>query len=132
MGSDHTDRKVETCGVTVSKQMRPKPVSRELWNYDKLEDHWDELMLRSWVARRGKRELYQQDSVTKMLAPRALMERYLGKPGVLPAGTAMYCGTPAVTGESGGGERFEIEFEDPRLKRKLQHAYAARVLEIAD
>src|SRR5689334_6701674 len=31
VGSDHTDRKVESYGVTVSKQMCPKPVGRELW-----------------------------------------------------------------------------------------------------
>src|SRR3974377_2322833 len=31
VGSDHTDRKVETYGVTVSKQMCPKPLGRGLW-----------------------------------------------------------------------------------------------------
>jgi hypothetical protein len=132
VGSDHTDRKVETYGVTVAKQMCPKPISRELWRFDDVEAHWDELMLRSWVTRRGKRELYQEGAVTRMLAPRDLMTSYLGQPGALPVGTAMYCGTLAVIGEIGGGERFEIELEDPRLKRKLQHAYVTHGLEIAD
>lgn len=132
VGSDHTDRKVETHSVTASKQMCPKPVSRGLWKFDEVEGHWDELTLRSWVTRQGKRVLYQEGPVTKMLAPPDLMRMYLAKPGVLPVGTAMYCGTLGVNGEIGGGERFEIELEDPRSKRKLQHAYVARCLEIAD
>ena len=118
--------------MTVSKQMCPKPVSRELWRFSDVEAHWDELMLRSWVTRGGNRELYQEGAVTRMLAPRDLVARYLGSDGVLPAGAAMFCGTLPVNGTIAGGERFEIELEDPRLKRKLQHAYAVRCLHLAD
>ncbi len=31
-GSDHTDRKVESYSVTVSKQMCDKPMASELWS----------------------------------------------------------------------------------------------------
>ena len=34
LGSDHTDRKAETVGVTLAKQMCAKPVSEILWRYD--------------------------------------------------------------------------------------------------
>jgi len=132
VGSDHTDRKVETYGVTVSKQMCPKPVSRELWAFRDIESHWDDLVLRSWVTRQGTRELYQEGPVTRMLAADDLIGRYLGRRGALPVGTAMYCGTLTVNGAISGGDRFEIELEDPRLKRTLHHAYAARCLEMAD
>jgi Protein of unknown function (DUF2848) len=132
VGSDHTDRRVETYGVTVSKQMCPKPVSRELWAFPDVESHWDDLVLRSWVTRQGSRELYQEGPVTRMLAADDLIGRYLGRRGALPVGTAMYCGTLTVNGAISGGERFEIELEDPRLKRTLHHAYAARCLEMAD
>ena len=132
VGSDHTDRRVEIYGVTVSKQMCPKPVSRELWAFRDIESHWDDLVLRSWVTRQGTRELYQEGPVTRMLAADDLIGRYLGRRGALPVGTAMYCGTLTVNGAIGGGERFEIELEDPRLKRTLHHAYAARCLEMAD
>src|SRR5689334_20810976 len=33
-GSDHTDREVETYGVTVSKQMCDKPVAPRFWPFD--------------------------------------------------------------------------------------------------
>jgi hypothetical protein len=132
VGSDHTDRKVEVYGVTVSKQMCPKPVSRELWAFREVEHHWDDLILRSWVTRQGTRQLYQEGPAAKMLGAHDLMERFLGRPGVLPVGTAMYCGTLTALGTIGGGERFEIELEDPLLKRTLHHAYVARCLEMAD
>src|ERR1700683_2844251 len=31
LGSDHTDRKAATIGVTLSKQMCPKPIAAEVW-----------------------------------------------------------------------------------------------------
>ena len=31
VGSDHTDRKVETYNITASKQMCDKPIAPELW-----------------------------------------------------------------------------------------------------
>lgn len=132
VGSDHTDRKVETVSVTAAKQMCPKPISASLWRFDEIEAHWDDLMLRSWVTRDGARRLYQEGPVARMLPPRDLMSRYLGRTNVLPAGTAMYCGTLPVQGELGGGERFEIELEDPRRGRTLQHAYSVRHLELPD
>jgi len=129
VGSDHTDRKVESYGVTVSKQMCPKPLGRELWALAELESHWDRLVLRSHVTRKGNRRLYQEGEVSKMLAPRDLLGRMAG---ALPPGSAMFCGTLAVQGEIGGGERFEIELHDPVRNRSLSHEYAVRELAIAD
>ena len=132
VGSDHTDRKVEAYGVTVSKQMCPKPMGRELWSLEKVEGHWDSLLLRSHVTRKGRRWLYQEGAVDKMLTPRELLARFAGSPKVLAPGTAMFSGTLAVRGEIGGGERFEIELHDPVENRSLRHEYAIRALEIAD
>ena len=132
VGSDHTDRKVEAYGVTVSKQMCPKPVGRELWRFAELEGHWDRLVLRSHVTRQGRRRLYQEGAVSGMLAPRDLLARLADTGAKLSPGTAMFCGTLAVQGEIGGGERFEIELHDPLNHRSLGHEYATRSLAIAD
>jgi hypothetical protein len=131
VGSDHTDRKVEAYGVTVSKQMCPKPMGRELWPFGEVDPHWDRLVLRSHVTRGGRRSLYQEGEVAHMLPPRELLARHSGST-YLPPGTAMYCGTLAVRGGIGGGERFEIELHDPLLGRSLRHEYAIRSLAIAD
>jgi len=65
VGSDHTDRKAETVGVTLSKQLCAKPVGATLWRYDEVKPHWDKLKLRSTVPDGGKRRLYQEGPVTK-------------------------------------------------------------------
>ena len=38
VGSDHTDRKVESYNVTVSKQLCGKPIAPTLWRYDDTEE----------------------------------------------------------------------------------------------
>jgi hypothetical protein len=131
VGSDHTDRHIETVSVTAAKQMCPKPLGRMLWAFDEVEAHWDELILRSWVTANGVRRPYQEGAAARTLPPRELMSRYRGETGGLSPGTVMFCGTLPVYGEVGGGDRFEIEIEDPRRHTKLQHAYVARRLEIA-
>jgi hypothetical protein len=128
LGSDHTDRKAEAIGVTLSKQMCAKPVSPKLWRFGDVAPHWERLVLRSFVTRAGKRRLYQEGPVTTMRAPEELIRLYTG--GTLPAGTAMFCGTLAVHGAIGGGERFEMELDDPVLGRKLTHAYRVEQLPV--
>ncbi len=55
VGSDHTDRKIESYGVAVSKQICPKPVAPDLWRFADIADHWDELVLRAHLITGGKR-----------------------------------------------------------------------------
>jgi hypothetical protein len=122
LGSDHTDRKAEAIGVTLSKQICAKPVSPTLWRFGDVAPHWEKLVLRSFVTRGGKRRLYQEGPVTTMRAPEELIRLYTGG-GTLPPGTAMFCGTLAVHGGIEGGELFEMELDDPVLGRKLTHSY---------
>src|SRR3712207_4486305 len=39
VGSDHTDRKAETVGIALSKQLCGKPIGRTLWRLDDIESH---------------------------------------------------------------------------------------------
>jgi hypothetical protein len=129
LGSDHTDRKAEAIGVTLSKQMCAKPVGPMLWRFGDVAPHWGRLVLRSSVTRAGKRRLYQEGPVKTMRAPEELIRLYTGG-GALPAGTAMFCGTLAVHGGIEGGELFEMELDDPVLGRKLTHAYSVEQVPI--
>jgi len=131
VGSDHTDRKVETYNITVSKQMCDKPVARELWLFDDLSDHWDSLVLRSWAVDDGKRRLYQDGSVSSMLHPRDLIAGYVGESGSLEEGTAMFGGTLPAIGGIRPAHRFDFELEDPVRKRRLAHGYEIRSLPVA-
>lgn len=130
VGSDHTDRQVEAYDVTVSKQMCSKPISAELWRFDEVAAHWDQLQMRCWRERDGVRELYQQGGTAQLLHPLVLIERY-GRGQPLPAGTVLFGGTLAVHAPLGHGEAFEMELRDPVLGRSLRHAYRVKVLEVA-
>jgi hypothetical protein len=130
VGSDHTDRKVETYSVTVSKQMCDKPLAAELWDFTGVEAHWDELVLRSWVLEDERRVLYQEGPVSAMRAPGDLIERFAGK-RELPDGTVMFCGTLAAIGGVRPAIRFEFELEDPVRERRIRHGYDVVSLPIA-
>lgn len=130
VGSDHTDREVETYGVTVSKQMCDKPLSGEIWPYAEVAGHWDKLMLRSWAITDGARRLYQEGSVAAMRAPEDLIARYTDGGQALAPGTLMFGGTLPAIGGVAPADRFEFELEDPVLGRRLAHAYDIVVLPI--
>lgn len=129
VGSDHTDRKVETYNVTVSKQMCDKPISPEFWAYEDVAPHWDKLVLRSYIRENGHRAVYQEGPVAGMLPPGGLLSRWNG--GDLEDGALMFCGTLAVHGGIRPSSRFEIEIEDPVRGRKISHAYDIITLPVA-
>jgi hypothetical protein len=127
LGSDHTDRKVESYSVTVSKQMCDKPMSPVLWELEEVIAHWDQMILRSWAWFDGQRTLYQEGTLDAMLPVKELIDRGFGRSG-LPDGCAMFGGTFAAKGGIRPSVRFEYELEDPVLKRKITHAYDVIVL----
>lgn len=122
VGSDHTDRKVEAYGVTVSKQMCDKPVAPALWEFGEVEPHWDRIVLRSFATIGGTRVLYQEGTLDAMLPARELIARGFGG-GVLPDGTALFGGTFAAKGGIRPASRFEFEIDDPVLGRTIRHGY---------
>jgi hypothetical protein len=128
-GSDHTDRAVETYGVTVSKQMCDKPLAATFWALEEVAPHWDKLILRAYVTEGGKAMLYQEGSVAAMLDPLDLIKRYTTG-GRLADDTLMFCGTLAAKGGVRPTVQFAFELEDPVKGRKIAHAYTARTLPI--
>lgn len=138
-GSDHTDRQVETYGVTVSKQMCDKPVAPVFWAFDEIVAHWDQLKLRARVIENSERKIYQEGSVAAMLTPLDLIARCpLSVPGAgaakmtaqLPENTLMFCGTLAARDGVRPTEEFEFDIDDPVLARSITHAYSVRTLPV--
>ena len=121
-GSDHTDRKVETYSVTVSKQMCEIVVAPVLWELEEVTGHWDRMILRSHAWIDGARVLYQEGTLDGMLPVNDLIQRGFGGAG-LPDACAMFGGTFAAKGGIRPASRFEFELEDPVLKRSIRHAY---------
>ncbi|MCC6887650.1 MAG: DUF2848 domain-containing protein [Hyphomicrobiales bacterium] len=129
VGSDHTDRKMETYNVTVSKQLCEKPIASELWDFEEVVPHWDSLQLRSWIEQDGELRLYQEGPVTSMLAPQDIIGG-CEPGGTLREGTAMFCGTLAAKGGIRPSKRFCFELSDPVFGRRIAHSYVVVALPI--
>ena len=120
LGSDHTDRKAETMGIALSKQLCGKVLAKDLWRFDEISKHWDQIMIRSFATIGGQRTLYQEGPLAAMRHPDDLIARYGKAPS---AYTIMMCGTLGAKGGIRPAARFEMELDDPVLKRRITHAY---------
>src|ERR1043165_1387717 len=58
LGSDHTDRKAETMGIALSKQLCGKVIGSALWRFDDIKAHWDQIMIRAHAVIGEARTLY--------------------------------------------------------------------------
>lgn len=129
LGSDHTDREAETIGVTLSKQLCDKPVAADVWPFDEVAAHWDDLRLRAFIGGGDDRVAYQDGPVTAMRAPAELIGLYTGG-GTLPDGTIMFCGTLAAQGGVRPSSRFEMELHDPVRNRTISTFYVVEPLPV--
>jgi hypothetical protein len=120
LGSDHTDRKAETMGIALSKQLCGKVMGSSLWRLDEISRHWDQIIIRAFATIDGARTLYQEGPLAAMRHPDDLIARYGKK---LVPGTIMFCGTLGAKGGVRPAARFEMELDDPVLKRRMTHAY---------
>lgn len=132
VGSDHTDRHLETVGVTLSKQVCAKPIGRHCWHLDDLREHWDSIVLRSHIINDGERQLYQEGTLGHLRLPQDLLTDFQKGGSKFPAGAAMFCGTVPVRGTIQFSQQFAVELVDPVLQRSLTHRYGVKALEIAD
>jgi Protein of unknown function (DUF2848) len=128
VGSDHTDRRVESYGIAISKQVCPKIIARSAWRFEDVEPHWDRLVLRSFVEEAGKKVLYQEGTLGRLRPPRELIAGWRNGDSKLPPHIAMFCGTMPAIGAIRPSPRFAMEIEDPVLARTLSHTYQVQPL----
>jgi hypothetical protein len=127
LGSDHTDRKAEAMGIALSKQLCGKVMGAALWKFEDVSPHWDRVIIRSYATIDGQRVIYQDGPLALMRDPVDLMTRY-GRPFV--ASTIVFCGTIGAKGGIRPAARFEMELEDPVLKRRMSHGYEVVTLPV--
>jgi len=128
VASDHTDRKVESYGVAVAKQLCPKIIARTAWRFEEVEPHWDRLVLRSFIEEGGRKVLYQEGPLAEIRAPRDLIAGWRDGDTRLPAHAALFCGTLPTLGAIRASPRFTMELDDPVLGRRISHAYQVQAL----
>ncbi len=126
IGSDHTDRKAETVGIALSKQLCGKVVGHDLWPLSELAGHWDRIEMRSWALIDGQRVPYQNGTLSALRMPSDLIARY----GALQPGSLMFGGTLGAIGGIRPAARFEMMLYDPVMDRTMTHAYDIKALPI--
>jgi hypothetical protein len=124
VGSDQTDRHIETHSIVASKQMCAKYLAERCWPYDEVERHWDQLVLRCWITKGGRRTLYQDAPLASILAPHELLENLPDAAVTEADGVVLYSGTVATKSELIFGDRYELELQDPVLGRTIRGEYA--------
>ena len=124
-GSDHTDRGLEKKDMIACKQMCPCVISKKVWRYADIKDHWDDIIMRGWVVEAdGSRQLYQEGKVGAFMTVEDFLDKIKGYFGIDLAGALIFMGTIATIGGSLiYTPGFESELVDEKLNRKLACAY---------
>lgn len=127
VGSDHTDRELETVSIHKSKQLCPKPIADKVWEFEKIENNWDELELKSYVYANGQWELYQEDKVSNILPYEDLITS-LEQFGAKLNNAVVYCGTVPLVDGFKYPNAFKAELIDPINNKAIELAYEVKKL----
>lgn len=131
VGSDHTDRKLETFSVPMSKQAYPNVIADEIWKYSDVKDHWNQLEFKCWVTSGDERRVYQEGTCGDLLPP-GEWESIFKKMDVAEDGNLFFSGTiNTVANTLAFAEKYEFELRDPVLNRTIKHQYNVKVLKEA-
>lgn len=129
VGCDIFDYKVEGLQADKSKSLYPNFLAAKAWRYEEIKDHWDQLVMRSWLGKE-RAQLYQEGTLEQIMTLEDMMEAL--KPfveGGLVEGTVVSCGTlGCLVDGMPYTDFFEFELEDPVLGRKLGGSYELKKL----
>ena len=120
VGCDVFDFKVEGLQADKSKYLYPTVLAGGAWPYEEVRDHWDRLVLRSWLGKQRAR-LYQEGRLSEMMKPEDMVQELTPfleggfTPGTVLSGGTLGClieGMPYT-------DCFSFALEDPVLGRTL-------------
>jgi predicted amidohydrolase len=123
VGSDHTDRALETDSIPLSKQIVPKVVAKDAWRWEEVANHWDQLQLSATVG--VDQRAYQETGVDFFLPPAEILDLVDARPG-----TVVFGGTVSpLEGRFDFDPVFTGRLHDPVLDRSIEFTYRSRPLE---
>src|SRR5699024_6545556 len=67
VGSDHTERGLETVSIHKAKQICDKPIASDKWKIENVKDEWEELELYSEVKKEGEWINYQKGALSSII-----------------------------------------------------------------
>ena len=121
VGSDHTDRALETVSIPGSKQACPNHIGPALWPYEEIRETWDDCILRSWVDGR----LYQDVGVAAFIRPEDMLSILRERVGGVPDRDFTVFGGTIVSVDKalGFGTTWRYEIDDPTNNRSISAEY---------
>jgi len=84
--------------------------------------------MRCWVNKGKERTLYQENPLGGILSPEELLKKMPMEGISREKGLAVFSGTIPTKAGLIYGDSFELELEDPVLKRSIKHSYGVRIL----
>ena len=122
VGSDHTDRALESASVPKSKQACAKPIAVQVWDYEDMKDHWDGIKLRSYQTVDGKEIAYQDGTLADILPPDLILKELDERVGGID-NVVIFSGTVPLLNGFTFGTNFRYEMVDEVLNRKITSDY---------
>lgn len=133
VGSDHTDRAMESMSVAHSKALCAKPIADQFWPWDAVSTHLDSLELRSWIweGESPNEILYQEGTLIQLLPIPSLLE----KPEIVRLVDSeepfvLFCGTIPAIGGIRPARRMRFMLSDPIRHAEIEHTYDVTPLDI--
>lgn len=136
VGSDHTDRKVESYSVAASKQMCAKPIASAAWRWADIADRQDQIQLASRIHEGDQWVSYQQGTLASIRPLASLRDGFFAQFGdEVAEGSFLSCGTlGAIPNGAGEGirpaQRMELSLRDTVRNRAIVHRYATESLAV--
>lgn len=126
VGSDHTDRALEATDIPWGKQVAPNVLAPTVWRWSDVADHWDEVLLESYVDG----ELYQRATVAEFWTPPEMADSVVGRVPDVPGARVLFSGTVvSLKEELDFGRSWSLRMSDPATGRTIRHDYQVTVLE---
>lgn len=122
VGSDHTDRGLETISIQKSKQICPKPIAEERIKFEEIEDEWDDLELFSSVNKDGEWKVYQSGKVSAIVPLDEIIE-FLRKHDVELKDVTVFCGTVPLLDGFVFGDTFRCGLRSNKLDKTIEIEY---------
>lgn len=127
LGSDHTDRELESVSIPKAKQVSPKPIAGELWDYDEIKDHWDQIRLVSYQTINGEEVKYQDGTLSDILPVEKILSVLTERIGNID-NSIIYSGTVPVLDGFKYGDNFRSLMIDEALNRSIEFNYNVNVI----
>ena len=128
VGSDHSDRKLESHSVAKSKNMCLNVIAKDVWPYEEVKDHFGQLELSCSVTREGEISPYQKGNCDTLLPPTYWLDDLETRLGGLQDGLVLFSGTIGTVKGLVVGDAYNFKIHDPVVNRTINHRYSCKLL----